>query len=91
MNALDRVIEICETQAELARRVKERGHPALKQQHIWNWIHRAGGVVPAEYCLAVEDSVDGEVTRYDLRPDVYGPAPTPISGNGEIAQSAAET
>jgi DNA-binding transcriptional regulator YdaS (Cro superfamily) len=32
--------------------------------------------VPAEYCLAVEAATDGRFTRYQLRPDVFGHAPT---------------
>lgn len=30
--------------------------------------------VPAERCMAIEQATNGEVTRYDLRPDVFGPA-----------------
>lgn len=32
--------------------------------------------IPPERVLAVEALVQGRVTRYELRPDVYGPAPT---------------
>lgn len=28
--------------------------------------------VPAKYCIAVELATGGKVTRYDLRPDVFG-------------------
>lgn len=31
--------------------------------------------VPAERCAEVEKATAGAVTRYDLRPDVFGPAP----------------
>lgn len=31
--------------------------------------------VPAERCATVEKATGGAVTRYDLRPDVFGPAP----------------
>ncbi len=33
------------------------------------------GRVPAERVLAIEAATHGKVTRYDLRPDVFGPAP----------------
>ncbi len=33
------------------------------------------GRVPAERCLAIEMATNGAVTRYELRPDVFGPAP----------------
>lgn len=32
--------------------------------------------VPAERCLEIEKLSDGAVSRYDLRPDVFGPAPS---------------
>lgn len=31
--------------------------------------------VPAEHCRAIEKVTNSAVTRYDLRPDVFGPAP----------------
>lgn len=30
---------------------------------------------PAHHCLAIEEATGGKVTRYQLRPDVFGPAP----------------
>lgn len=48
-------------------------HPTVKQQHVWRWVR--AGRVPAEYALAIETATGGKVTRYELRPDVFGPAP----------------
>lgn len=31
---------------------------------------------PAERCIEIEKLSGGAVSRYDLRPDVFGPAPT---------------
>lgn len=31
--------------------------------------------VPAELCAAIERATNGAVTRYELRPDVFGEAP----------------
>lgn len=31
--------------------------------------------VPASRCIAIERVTDGAVTRYELRPDVFGEAP----------------
>lgn len=28
--------------------------------------------IPARWCIPIEDATGGEVTRYDLRPDVFG-------------------
>lgn len=46
----------------------------VDQGHVWNWLNRNKSGVPAEYCVAVETASDKEVTRYDLRPDVFGAA-----------------
>jgi DNA-binding transcriptional regulator YdaS (Cro superfamily) len=45
----------------------------LSFQHIQQW--RRAGRVPAERVLSVETAVNGAVTRYQLRPDVFGEAP----------------
>jgi DNA-binding transcriptional regulator YdaS (Cro superfamily) len=42
----------------------------VRQNVVSNWKLR--GQVPAERCLAIEEATHGEVTRYDLRPDVFG-------------------
>ena len=31
--------------------------------------------VPAEHCLTLEVATQGQVTRYEMRPDIFGPAP----------------
>lgn len=69
MNALGRAIQVCGTQSELARRIGGK----VRQAHVWNW--KRSGTVPAEYCRAIEEATHGEVTRYQLRPDVFGPMP----------------
>jgi len=40
--------------------------------------------VPSEHCIALETACDGAVTRYEMRPDVFGPVP-----DSETAQSVA--
>jgi DNA-binding transcriptional regulator YdaS (Cro superfamily) len=73
LSALEKAVEIAGSQAELARRLGK------KQAHIWNWLHR-DKQVPAECVLAIESATDGAVTRYDLRPDVFGDDPQPARG-----------
>lgn len=68
-NALEKAIEVAGSQAELARRIGK------KQAHVWNWLHR-DKIVPAEVVLAIEQATG--VTRYELRPDVFGAAPASI-------------
>lgn len=43
----------------------------IRQQHVDWWIRRAKKV-PSEMARAAELAVEGKVTRYELRPDVFG-------------------
>lgn len=74
MNALERAIEECGSQVALASAI------GAKQQHVWNWLKRGAGKVPAEYCPAIERATGGKVRCEDLRPEVewevLRPAPT---------------
>jgi DNA-binding transcriptional regulator YdaS (Cro superfamily) len=45
------------------------------QQTISNWVQR--GYPPAHYCPDIEKATAGKVTRYDLRPDIFGDPPRP--------------
>lgn len=65
---LQRAVAIAGGQVALATKL------GLKQGHVWWWLHRAKKV-PAERCMAIERATGGKVTRYQLRPDVFGPAP----------------
>ena len=55
------------------------GYRALAQasgcawQSIQKWLF--AGRVPPERCLAIEKATGGKVTRYELRPDVFGDPP----------------
>jgi DNA-binding transcriptional regulator YdaS (Cro superfamily) len=63
MSALLRAVTLLNGQAALATAI------GVKQQHIWNWLNRPGGV-PAEHCPAIERATKGEVRCEQLRPDV---------------------
>lgn len=67
MEALTRAIEVCGSQAALARAV------GVKQAHIWNWLNR-DKKVPGEFVMRIEQATGGQVTRYELRPDIFGEA-----------------
>lgn len=41
---------------------------------VWQW-KEGMRKVPADRVLAIETATGGQVTRYELRPDVFGPAP----------------
>ena len=66
MNAIDRAIETAPSQREFAEKVGVT--PALMSM----WKNR--GEVPAIYAIKVEQACRAVVTRYDLRPDVFGTA-----------------
>jgi DNA-binding transcriptional regulator YdaS (Cro superfamily) len=42
----------------------------LSVQAIYKW--EKSGRIPAEYCRTLERATNGQVTRYELRPDVFG-------------------
>ena len=66
MSALQKAIESCETQAELARRL------GVSDMTVSQWKKRG---VPPERCIPIEEATKGVVTRYELRPDVFGREP----------------
>lgn len=68
-NALKNAVAIAGSQSELARRI------GVRQGYIWKWLRSKK--VPAERCVAIERATNGAVSRYALRPDVFGPAPGP--------------
>lgn len=67
MQALRKAISLAGSQAALAARIGKR------QAHVSMWLRR-GRVGPLS-CIAIEKAVGGQVTRYDLRPDVFGEPP----------------
>lgn len=66
-SAIQRAVDIVGSQSLLASNV------GVTQGRVWQWCN--GDRVPAERCADIERATDGAVTRYDLRPDVFGPAP----------------
>jgi len=70
---LERAIKILGDQSKLARKI------GVKPQHVWHWQNKAKRI-PAEYVLSIEKATDGQVTRSELRPDIY-----PRESKGEAA------
>jgi DNA-binding transcriptional regulator YdaS (Cro superfamily) len=73
-SALNRAVEIVGGQTALAKAIATADRP-VKQGHVWSWLRR-NRKVPPEFCRPIEEATNGQVTRYDLRPDVFGPAPS---------------
>ncbi len=73
--AFEQAIKKAGGQSALARKLSS---PAKKvsQQRLWHWL-QVKGVCPAELVLQVEE-ITG-VSRYSLRPDVFGEEPAAVS------------
>lgn len=69
-DALRRVVEIMNGQTALARALSTPER-LVRQGHVWAWLNREGGALPAEFVLKVEGLTG--VSRHILRPDVFGP------------------
>ncbi len=69
---VDFLVKACELaggQSALAAELTKRFPLSpVSPARIFNWINRDGGA-PPEYCAAIEEIVDGQVTRQQLRPD----------------------
>jgi DNA-binding transcriptional regulator YdaS (Cro superfamily) len=66
MNAIERAIEIVGGPSALASKLGT--FPSV----VGNWKLRKRA--PAGRCVEIENATNGQVTRYDLRPDVFGKA-----------------
>lgn len=82
-SALERAVAALKpaTQAQLARVTGQQ------PQAVTRWMRT--GHVPAHHCLAIEEATAGAVTRYDLRPDVFGVAPESAGPSDEGARACA--
>ena len=67
--ALDRAIAILGSQEALAAAL------GIKSPSISGWRRRGRVPTERERCAAIERATDGKVTRFDLRPDVFGHGP----------------
>jgi len=64
-SALEKAIRIANGQSALARLIGKK----VRQGHVYYWLKV--GRVPAGYVLAIERATGGQVTRHELRPDLY--------------------
>ena len=81
LQALNRAVQVAGSQMALARAL------GIKSPSISCWYK--AGRVPAERCLAIEAATG--VSRHDLRPDVFGPAPAndgQADPGGEVSRAA---
>lgn len=45
----------------------------VSQGLVWQWLNEKTRIT-AERAQDIEEKTNGEVTRFELRPDIYGPA-----------------
>ena len=70
LEALKAAVDLVGSQSALARLIGGK----VKQAHVWNWLNMQKRV-PAEHVLAIEQAVAKKISRYELRPDIYGTEP----------------
>ena len=63
MNAIEKAVSIIGSQSAVARLF------GIKPQAVQLWC--SSGRVPAERVIEIEKATNGEVTRQELRPDLY--------------------
>lgn len=76
LEALIKAIDICGSQAEFARRLDVIGQaqtPPIRcgSGHVWAWVNRDKKISEV-WARHAETVVGAQVTRYELRPDVFG-------------------
>jgi DNA-binding transcriptional regulator YdaS (Cro superfamily) len=76
--ALERAVEIAGGQKPLADLI------GTTQSQVWYWLTRAKKGVPGEYVIPIEQATQSQVTRYDLRPDLY-PRPASVPAAPTVA------
>lgn len=65
-NAVKKAVELGGGPSKLARLLGKD----YSQSQISNWVYR-NKRVPARHVILVEKALEGKITRYDLRPDLY--------------------
>lgn len=68
-DALDKALDLIGTQTDLAEKLRAI-NPKIQQAHISGWKRSKKGV-PSQYCGAIEKLTGGQVTKRQLRPDLF--------------------
>ena len=74
VEALRKAIRTIGGQTATALVISEKTGRNIRQQHVWNWLNRDGGV-PPEYAVVLEEIIllqGGSLTRQQLCPKFYG-------------------
>lgn len=71
--ALNKAVDIVGGQTALANALSAKTGRGIRQQHIWNWLNRDGGL-PAAYAPLVQalcGEFGGSISCNDLCPEFY--------------------
>jgi len=86
---LEKAVRLAGGQSALGRKATPHAVSGKKltQGMVWKWLNQAKELVPSpEWVIPIELATDGEVTRYELRPDLY---PAPANDGREASRAAA--
>lgn len=75
--ALEKAVRVAGGQTALARALSGKLNRTVRQGQIWKWMRSRAGT-PPEYVRAISQITwerGDEVSVYELRQDVFGPAP----------------
>lgn len=85
--SLEKAIAIAGSQTALANAM------GLKQGHVWDWLNKRSGRVPAERVKDVCRAVNWQITPHQLREDVYehpdDGLPDALRGRDRVAEGVA--
>jgi Bacterial toxin YdaS len=91
----EKVVRLLDGQSNTARLLtnylqRQGIDKTIYQSHVGKWLNETLNGVPPEYCIPFEIMIemltDQRVTRYELRPDVFG---APPQQNGKRTEQAA--
>lgn len=82
MNSIELACIAVGSQAALARAI------GVWPQAVHQWIE-GERPVPSKQCIPIEEATGGKVTRYDLRPDIFGTASRDAAEGHPLARRSA--
>ena len=68
--SLQKAVALAGGQTAFARKISDVIGKKVTQAHVWNWLHRDHRI-GSEFAIPGERAVEGQVTRHQLRPDLY--------------------
>lgn len=71
--------------------VKFSRYLGVSHQYVRGWLTEKGRPIPPKYCVLIEKLTYGEITRQNLRPDVFGDVLEPYPSIHERLQKCIGT